>query len=247
MKRLEITKEWLLERGITNVTEDGDVTYNGKVLKHWVVKATRKYTKGKQYPTIMIFDPDVYEAQKKKKGTSVGCAGQRILLLSRVVWAWFNGVCPSELDVDHKDNNPFNNHFSYNPEESNLQLLTRKENMAKKPRKNNQYTYMLTDDEYKVYVQSRDNYKEEITKSRNIYKDLKETLSKLQKDYDDYLESCKTNRYAKLLEPDIGTKYKLKIKYGQELVKEARDEWAEKVQHYKEFMKSHKEFIKGRK
>jgi hypothetical protein len=46
--------------------------------------------------------------------------------LARAIYAWFIGDIPANYDVDHKDNNSMNNSLD------NLQLLTRKQNLAKR-------------------------------------------------------------------------------------------------------------------
>ncbi len=60
--------------------------------------------------------------------------------LSRLVYLWYSDLeeLPAKLDVDHIDNNSLNNDFS------NLQLLTRAENLAKRFIKGaNQYKYLI--------------------------------------------------------------------------------------------------------
>ncbi len=44
----------------------------------------------------------------------------------RLVYAWFIGDIPAKYDVDHIDGDPMNNNLD------NLQLLTRKENLARR-------------------------------------------------------------------------------------------------------------------
>lgn len=52
----------------------------------------------------------------------------------RFIYIWYNGEIPAGYDIDHIDNNSLNNDIS------NLRLLTRKENLAKRGRGINQYS-----------------------------------------------------------------------------------------------------------
>lgn len=54
----------------------------------------------------------------------------KIHTLHRVLYAWFIGSVPRKMVVDHIDENKLNNRLS------NLQLLTRKENINKSPNYN---------------------------------------------------------------------------------------------------------------
>lgn len=54
--------------------------------------------------------------------------------LQRVIYAWYYEECPNDKDVDHIDNDSLNNH------PDNLQLLSRKENIAKRYVQGNQWT-----------------------------------------------------------------------------------------------------------
>ena len=52
----------------------------------------------------------------------------------RFIYIWYKGSIPAGYDVDHIDNDSLNNDIS------NLQLLTRKENLAKRGKGINQYS-----------------------------------------------------------------------------------------------------------
>ncbi|MBR2493790.1 MAG: HNH endonuclease [Paludibacteraceae bacterium] len=80
-----------------------------------MLKAKRKYVQDNYYP-----------------GLSFGYGGHNICLsLSKFLYAWFKGEVPEGYVVDHIDNNHFNNSIS------NLQLLTIKDNLAKRYTDNN--------------------------------------------------------------------------------------------------------------
>ena len=61
------------------------------------------------------------------QGYQVICIENRARMLHRVLYAWFIGPIPKNMVVDHIDENKLNNKLS------NLQLLTRKENIHKSP------------------------------------------------------------------------------------------------------------------
>ncbi len=135
----ELTKQMLINLGITVIKDDSvkygyiirrtwnknsskelvtrDLTINEAVCKH-------KYTNEKRYPIVTF----------SAYGKTYSCP------LSRIVYAYLKGTIPANYDVDHIDNNQFNNELD------NLQLLTRKENLAKRLADNsltkwpNQYT-----------------------------------------------------------------------------------------------------------
>lgn len=131
----ELTKKDLLRLGITEVTEDGRVFIGDKVLKSYTQGKHSRF-KVQQYHTIHIYDPEVYQKQKAKYGGKCipgKTIGIRVIILSRLMYAWFNDVCPANMDVDHIDRNSLNDTLD------NLQLLTREDNLAKRRGYMNQY------------------------------------------------------------------------------------------------------------
>lgn len=130
----ELTKQQLLDLGVTEVTKEGDV-YMGDILLKPVIATKSSRFKKQQYKIINIYDRALYLKQKERyqkyiPGKVLGMHG---FVLSRVIYAWFYGVCPGNMDCDHIDNNSLNNNLD------NLQLLTRQENLAKRKGYRNQY------------------------------------------------------------------------------------------------------------
>ena len=122
MKKVKLTKDDLLRLGIEDITEDGRVFRNGHELKQTTLIAKHKYGKDKCYKSITIYDSSL---SKKYK--------YRSLLVHRMVWAWFHGETPNNLDVCHKDDNGLNNSLS------NLTTKSHKENLAERAGFRNQY------------------------------------------------------------------------------------------------------------
>ena len=106
-----------------------------------------------------------YGQDKSYKGIAISVNGKpKVILVSRLLYVWFIEDIPDGYDVDHIDNNPFNNSLS------NLQLLTRAENIAKRGIGRNQHTAGMSD--------------EEILAKRNLVnkrKELNSTIAELNK------------------------------------------------------------------
>lgn len=130
----ELTKERLIELGVTDVTEDGTVYVHGKVQKLKVITLKHNNGNNKDYPAIWLIDKkvkrDCIQKYKTKSGevrTSPGWVYRvETIPLGRVMLAWFNGKIGAKEDADHIDNDPFNNHLS------NLRPISRRENLAKR-------------------------------------------------------------------------------------------------------------------
>lgn len=193
-ERITITKEWLQSRGITNVTEDGRVFKGDKELKIYSAPCKHKYGKDRGYPVITIYDPETYQRQKKEGKLAIG---QRMLLLSRVVYAWYSEdrICPGNLDVDHIDTNPFNNH------KDNLRLLTRKENRTRSL-PSNQRLCKLTKVELENYFYYKKKWKSEIKYYKELSKSLKQEIKDKKADYLSARENWHSlcSRYKKFLQ-----------------------------------------------
>lgn len=139
----ELTKEKLVELGVTKVTKDGTV-YMGDKIKRFII-ATCRHANGndKHYPCIQFYDKSVkkyYEhPYKVKDGTNRTTKWYTYKTISipvgRLVLAWFNGSIASNMDADHIDNDPFNNRLS------NLRAISRRKNLAKRLLDHEGYEY----------------------------------------------------------------------------------------------------------
>lgn len=140
----ELTKEFLKEAGFIDVHYWFD---NWVILRYWYKNNTTR----REYKTIKIQNatcPHKFTNNKQYPIISFSMKQKRYSFsLSKFLYAWFNGKVPAGYDVDHIDNNPFNNSLE------NLQLLTRYENIHKRYRDNpkgwiNQYGRRKTDKDY---------------------------------------------------------------------------------------------------
>lgn len=156
-----LTREWLEAHHIVDVSKDGVVTAISKQGERYILNPimARKKSKWKiqEYHLIGIYDKEEHERQKisyAAKGTQP--SGVKTLALARIIWAWHHGECPGGMDVDHINGDSLDDRLD------NLQLLTRKENLAKRSGYRNQFekSKISLDDNhyYKAiidYVQSK--------------------------------------------------------------------------------------------
>ena len=228
-KRKTITKEWLQTLGITDVTKDGKITYKGKIAKEYKATCKHKHGTDKSYPIISLYDSELYKEQLESGSTLK--TGQRQLLVSRIVYAWFNGICPAEYDVDHIDNNPFNNNLS------NLQLLTRKENLSRRLGRNST-TCHLTEEELMYFNDQKRSFTSEIIKWRSEIQKAKEDLKKIENDYHYYEQLCKSIEEYKLLK-QVKDDYEKRIEEAAEKVARYTEEWHFWCGKFKAFKKEY--------
>lgn len=154
-----LTREMLQEHGITNITEDGRIFIGDKEVKQTVAAKKGKYKVQQPYAKVQFSDKSQKRYYINKNGYEYWTYPAVSILVNRAVYAWYYGEVPAGYEVDHIDNNTTNNHLS------NLRLLTKEENLARKPVSKNQYTYWKTDEEIlaeranKKYVYDRSQHK----------------------------------------------------------------------------------------
>lgn len=133
MKRKWSKRSQLEEFGLRlEINEKGEyqVYRNDKLLKTNLMSANHKYGRTITYVAYTFY-----------LGKENGKYKYATILEHVLVWLWFKGDIPEGYDVDHIDNDKLNNKIE------NLQLLTRKENLAKRGVGRNQYSYHLSDEE----------------------------------------------------------------------------------------------------
>lgn len=117
----ELTKEYLMKLGITDVTPDGLHIYKGsEELAQYIPKA--KNVK-RRYFRVSLYDPEIRQATPKEERTNT--TGAIIIPVHVINYVWNRGPRKLGLIVDHLDNNPVNNHID------NLQLISQRENATK--------------------------------------------------------------------------------------------------------------------
>lgn len=185
-KRLTISD--LITGGITDCTEDGRIFRNGKEIKLNKIKSGYK---GKYYDGFYIYDLDENGQRIKieniyKRKTKDGKEHRyesyiykaRVICAHRAVWLWNenkkNGITeiPVNFDIDHIDNNPHNNNYS------NLQLMSREENLAKDRKPST----------YKVRMPSKKVYTLEYIDSKIDYYVAKSNTIRSQRNSENYKE-----------------------------------------------------------
>ena len=123
-----LTKEMLEEMGIREVRWDPEHSEHqwiimrewyptGKVKEKKLIPLKITLARGKnKYTTPKIYLKVQFSYQGKSYSYPLG----------RFVYAWHKGVVEDGLDIDHKNNCPYDNHLD------NLQPLTRLENIRKR-------------------------------------------------------------------------------------------------------------------
>lgn len=149
MCKYELTREILDENQI-RIEFDSD---NQPIVIQQYIKNIRN--RSKDWNTNRtILEENVehpYGKPYKAKLVNVKINGKsQTFVLSNLVWVYFFGKIPKGYDIDHINEDPLDNRLD------NLQLLTRKENLAKRGHSVNQYTANLSKEEREeIYKQNQ--------------------------------------------------------------------------------------------
>lgn len=136
----QLTKQNLLDLGITNVTEDGKVFKGDTELKQVKRLGPSNWRHPKPYLYVVI--PD--KSQKiylENYGNSFYTYKPVTLAVHRIVWAWFNNEAKEGLVIHHIDGDNTNNNLN------NLVEITSEKANQIKTVSRNQYNYFLSDEE----------------------------------------------------------------------------------------------------
>ena len=137
-----LTKQQLIELGVTDVTKDGKVFKNGVECKIAILKNKYKHsTNVYQNAVVQFVDKSKKIPFVTKDGYNSYTYGALNISVARIMFVWFVRDIAYGEQIDHIDNNPLNNTLD------NLQVLTQEENLKKRGLGRNQFTWNLTDEE----------------------------------------------------------------------------------------------------
>lgn len=167
-----LTKEQLIADGIRVVRVNGEDQVWGKKghkLHYCEACGRHKYQKNaKTYYTIHKYVDTIKVGDKKYKSIIHNYS------VNRVIYAWYHGLTPANMEVDHIDNNPHNNNIE------NLQLLSKTDNLKKKRLSKNQFTYMLTEEEILAKREKRQERLMKIKERKLKIKDFEDKLKQVR-------------------------------------------------------------------
>ena len=137
-----LTKQQLINLGVTDVTKDGKVFKDGVECKIRILKNKYKHsTNVYQIPVVSFVDKSKKIPFVTKDGYNSYTYGALNISVARIMFVWFVRDIEYGEQIDHIDNNTLNNTLD------NLQALTQKENLKKRGLGRNQFTWNLTDEE----------------------------------------------------------------------------------------------------
>lgn len=130
----KLTKQDLQKLGVTDVHRDGTVYVHGTKKSPYPITTKHAYGENRTYLAVSLQDytekVPITHHYKRKDGTvhdhKTWAYRVRTVPLARLVLAWFRGEIPGDMDADHIDGDPMNNHIK------NLQMISRRENLAKR-------------------------------------------------------------------------------------------------------------------
>ena len=179
IRKYSLTKQDLINNGYF---VEGDKVFKNtskgvKEIKPQTVVGKHKYGKDKEYKCVSLTIDTINNGK------------QRLIGLHNVIYAWYKGELPLGYDVDHIDNNPFNNNID------NLELVTHEENLKRRRIKGpNQWYYIKGyDDEswakrQQELIDEKNNRKlrKELKPQYDLYIKIRKAEIKKAYDEDDY-------------------------------------------------------------
>lgn len=168
-----ISKQDLIDNKVTVTFDENN---QPKIFQEFIATGNRaKAYRWKNERTIYnVTTNHSYGKPLTYLNTTIKVNGKTITIpLGNLVWIYFNDTIPDGYDIDHIDNNPFNNNVD------NLQLLTIKENIQKRPYNGaNQFmnsSQFNTPEEYYAEREKRRMKREQLKEERRKLKEEKHT------------------------------------------------------------------------
>lgn len=122
----ELTKQMLVEYGITDIQWDDD-SQEWFITRNWYGCGKCKTKTLKRVNIVSLVGKHKYAPDKHYPGIVFSYNGKMISIpLGRLLYCWFISDIEEGMQIDHRDNNQFNNSLD------NLQKLTPTENNRKK-------------------------------------------------------------------------------------------------------------------
>lgn len=231
-KKVRITKEWLQQLGIVDVSKDGVVTGKNGNVKIWTITTKHPYGKDRSYHAIWVYDKELYKERKKSRG-------RRCLLLSRVLYAWYNDVCPENFDVDHIDNNPLNDTLD------NLRLLSREENNRRHLPRNKQLA-SIPSEELEDYLMTMKTFKRQSEEAREYVDAARADMFEAQCQLRDVRKKFKNGQLDYINYESLEALWKNTYKNAREKFEETSDTWHTINKQAREFKQSYLSKVKER-
>lgn len=159
------SRQQLLDNGLyLTINEKGRYAFwqkrEGREPTHLTVGkiiSKKKYGKDVEYPAVSVYFGRYINSKGKV------AYRQKPLLLHIFVWLWFKNEIPDGwVDIDHIDGNKWN----FSPD--NLQLITRKENLAKRGPGRNQHSVHWTDEEITQHQEALSEKEQDYREYRKI-------------------------------------------------------------------------------
>lgn len=128
-----VDRQMLEEMGIIDVIPNG---YSWNIVRRWYKNNSKTKISTYTLKIHVVKGKAKYVEPKEYLKVSINYKGKHYdFPLHRIAWAWHRGSVPDGYEIDHIDDDPFNNYLNPNDPndpKNNLQLLTTYENRKKR-------------------------------------------------------------------------------------------------------------------
>lgn len=120
-----LTRQLLEEWGFVDVKSTNG--YDWEVIRNWKGTGRDNRLRLKRIKISTLVAKHKYGKDKYYHGIAFSAKGHiHTISLARFIYAWFKGDVPPDMEIDHIDNDPYNN------DPNNLRLTTKSENIRKR-------------------------------------------------------------------------------------------------------------------